>query len=124
MKRRLVLVLVVLLLPVAAAVGGLLALIVTAPVTPRVHVAPAADPTGAAVQALRDDDPLLALAYLAQVPSDDLNYGWAQRATARVQVERLGQPAAGLGPALAAVAREPAESWRTLAWTVDALFRR
>lgn len=124
MKRRLLLVLFLLLLPVAATVGGLLALFVTAPVTPIVLVAPVADPAGAAIQALRDDDPLLALAYLGQVPEDDLNGGWARGLTATVYTDRLGLPAGGLAPALSALAQEPRDHWRGFLRTVHALFRR
>lgn len=127
MKRTLIALALLLLLPLAVGVGALTALTVTAPVAPRLSVAPAADPLGAARAALAADDPLLAIAYLEQVAPGGRQYSRAQRMIGyEVYSNRLDRPAEGLRYTFRALRAEPSSSnaWQDAARTVGALFRR
>jgi hypothetical protein len=126
MKRLVTTIALVLLLPLAVVVGAVAALAVAAPVAPVPVVAEVDDPLDAGEEALRADDPLLAIAYLGQVPRYDRRaYSRAQRMIGyRVYTRRLDRPAEGLRYVFRALAAEPFadNSWHDATRTVGALF--
>jgi hypothetical protein len=127
MKRLVTILALAVLLPAAVVVGALAALAVAAPVAPVPVVAAVHDPLAAGQSALAADDPLLAIAYLGQVPrSDRARYSRAQRMIGyRVYVNQLDRPAEGLRYVFRSLAAEPlsGNAWQDATRTIAALFR-
>lgn len=126
--RRIVLTLALLvLLPCAVLVGAAAALVADSPVGPRV-VAPACpEPLLAAEAAFDAGDALLAVGFLSQVPEHSRDFARAQRWIAhRAYTTALGRPEAGLRHALRACRAAPLEAraWQDAARTAWAVVAR
>ena len=125
MRRLLLTLALLVLLPLAVLSGAIAAIVVQAPHAPVLTAPPTHAPLIAAARAFDADDPLLAIGYLGQVQEDSPDFSRAQRMIGyRAYSEQLGRPAEGLRFVLRALAAEPtsSNSWQDAARTFHALF--